>query len=180
MLPNLCRTNKCTLNSHYFTHLSKFVRLWGPLWTHSLFGYESFDGQSCLGCRVAEQLAFALDMCHTIGSLANKLAETESDNTIKFMSHMSSSISQQHRNMMSIFLGILLYRKNVVFWLPKREKSFTINIGTFLEHLYTFHKIYYNEVVFILFIVMRENETVQFVLTIAKVKLVIEFYISLV
>ncbi len=77
MLPNLCRTNKCTLNSHYFTHLSKFVRLWGPLWTHSLFGYESFDGQSCLGHRVAEQLAFALNKCHTVGSLANKQAETE-------------------------------------------------------------------------------------------------------
>ena len=30
--------------SHLLTHLCKFVRLWGPLWTHSLFGYESKNG----------------------------------------------------------------------------------------------------------------------------------------
>ena len=30
---------------HLLTHLCKYVRLWGPLWTHSLFAYENKNGQ---------------------------------------------------------------------------------------------------------------------------------------
>ncbi len=43
MLPSLYGTNSCTLNAHSLIHLGMFVRLWGPLWTHSLFGFESFN-----------------------------------------------------------------------------------------------------------------------------------------
>lgn len=31
----------CTANAHLLSHLSKYVRLWGPLWSHSAFGFES-------------------------------------------------------------------------------------------------------------------------------------------
>ena len=45
MLPELYGTNSCTFNARSLTHLTMYVRLWGPLWTHSLiFGFESFNG----------------------------------------------------------------------------------------------------------------------------------------
>ena len=34
----------CTHNIHLLTHLGKYVRLWGPLWTHSAFSFEHKNG----------------------------------------------------------------------------------------------------------------------------------------
>jgi len=44
LLPELYGETSCTLNAHSLTHLAMFVKLWGPLWTHSLFGYENMNG----------------------------------------------------------------------------------------------------------------------------------------
>lgn len=41
LLPELYGESSCTANGHLLSHLTKYVRLWGPLWTHSAFGYES-------------------------------------------------------------------------------------------------------------------------------------------
>ena len=34
----------CTANVHLLSHLAKYVRLWGPLWTQSSFRYENKNG----------------------------------------------------------------------------------------------------------------------------------------
>jgi len=44
LMPELYGYKFCTHNVHLLNHLTKFVRLWGPLWTHSLFGYENKNG----------------------------------------------------------------------------------------------------------------------------------------
>ena len=44
LIPELYGDSACTHNVHLLTHLSKYVRLWGPLWTHSTFGFESKNG----------------------------------------------------------------------------------------------------------------------------------------
>jgi len=44
LIPQLYGEKFCSRNAHLLTHLCKFVRLWGPLWTHSLFGYENKNG----------------------------------------------------------------------------------------------------------------------------------------
>ena len=44
LLPELYGDKNCTLNAHLLIHLTKYVRLWGPLWTHSAFGFESMNG----------------------------------------------------------------------------------------------------------------------------------------
>lgn len=41
LLPELYGEASCTANAHLLTHLTKYVRLWGPLWTHSAFGFET-------------------------------------------------------------------------------------------------------------------------------------------
>ena len=45
LLPQLYGESSCTANAHLLSHLTKYVRLWGPLWTHSAFGFESTNGQ---------------------------------------------------------------------------------------------------------------------------------------
>ena len=44
LVPELYGDSACTHNVHLLSHLCMYVRLWGPLWTHSLFGYESKNG----------------------------------------------------------------------------------------------------------------------------------------
>ena len=33
------------MNAHLFQHLTMYVELYGPLWTHSCFYFESLNGQ---------------------------------------------------------------------------------------------------------------------------------------
>ena len=34
----------CTMNVHLVSHLTHYVKLYGPLWTHSCFAFESLNG----------------------------------------------------------------------------------------------------------------------------------------
>ena len=45
VLPELYGETSCTANAHLLSHLAKYVRLWGSLWTHSAFGFENKNGQ---------------------------------------------------------------------------------------------------------------------------------------
>ncbi|XP_064381793.1 uncharacterized protein LOC135330772 [Halichondria panicea] len=70
LLPELYGDRSCTANAHQILHLAKYVRLWGPLWTHSLFGFENknghlkhlFHGKS----QIANQLLFNVDVSYTL------------------------------------------------------------------------------------------------------------------
>ena len=44
LLPELYGESSCTANAHLLSHLPKYVRLWGPLWTTSAFGFENKNG----------------------------------------------------------------------------------------------------------------------------------------
>ena len=43
LCPELYGDRICVLNVHLLSHMANFVHLWGPLWTHSAFGFESMD-----------------------------------------------------------------------------------------------------------------------------------------
>ena len=94
LLPELYGDTSCTLNAHCLTHLTTYVRLWGPLWTHSLFGFESYNGHltSMIHSkyRIAEQLSFSIEVSETIGFLADKLVQIEEEKTLKFISPLST------------------------------------------------------------------------------------------
>ena len=72
----------CTANSHLLTHLPKYVRLWGPLWTHSAFGFESKNGhlKHLFHSRsnIVDQLVFNIDIQQTIQLLHPMLQQKES------------------------------------------------------------------------------------------------------
>ena len=44
LIPELYGTQSCTANLHSIVHLTHCVEVWGPLWMHSLFGYENMNG----------------------------------------------------------------------------------------------------------------------------------------
>ena len=106
LLPHLYGTKSCTLNAHSLIHLTKYVRKWGPLWTRSLFAFENMNGHitSMLHSkyRVAEQLSFSVDVCNTLGFLANMLNEFEDEKTLQFLSPMSDHVIRR-KNMTPIF-----------------------------------------------------------------------------
>ncbi len=72
------------------SHLTKYVRLWGPLWTHSSFGYESKNGHIKQfihnKSNVVRQLLFNVDVSITLQHLYPVLRETETHETLNFLS----------------------------------------------------------------------------------------------
>lgn len=92
LLPELYGHSSCTANAHLLCHLSKYVRLWGPLWTHSAFGFESknghlkhlFHGKS----DILHQLIFNINVHSTLQSVHSELLIHESDKTISYINHL--------------------------------------------------------------------------------------------
>ena len=64
LCPELYGDRMCVLNVHLLSHMANFVHLWGPLWTHSAFGFESMNEhvKSMIhsGYKIADQLFFRL------------------------------------------------------------------------------------------------------------------------
>jgi len=101
LLPELYGQNSCTHNAHLLFHLPRFVRLWGPLWTHSTFDFEHkhgqlkhlFHGKN----QIIKQLLFNIDVSITLQLLYPELLETEDDSVISFVTknrHNMTYVSQ--------------------------------------------------------------------------------------
>lgn len=92
-LPELYGEASCTANAHALTHLVKYVRLWGPLWTHSAFGYESKNGKlKCLfhGKRnITRQLLFNVDVCYTLQQVHAQLTQHETERVMNYISNLN-------------------------------------------------------------------------------------------
>ena len=86
LLPDLYGEASCTANAHLLSHLVKYVRLWGPLWTHSAFGFESKNGQLKHffhgKAEIHHQLLFNIDVSYTLQHIHMKLLQHESDKTL--------------------------------------------------------------------------------------------------
>ena len=86
LLPELCGDTSCPLNSHLLIHLTKYVRLWGPLWTHLAFGFESMNGyiSSMIHSkhRIADQLVFSVDVSNTLSTISDQLLHKASEQTL--------------------------------------------------------------------------------------------------
>ena len=104
LLPELYGDKCCTANAHLLSHLTKYVCLWGPLWTHSSFGYENKNGhiKHLIHNKsdVVTQLLFNLDVTLTLQQLYPLLSEYESEDTQSFldMGHLP-----QRANMMPLY-----------------------------------------------------------------------------
>ena len=89
LLPELYGEHSCNMNAHLLTHLAKYVRLWGPLWTHSAFGFENKNGhlKYLFHSRsdFVDQLVFNMDVQQTLQLIQPILQEQESDETLKLL-----------------------------------------------------------------------------------------------
>lgn len=108
LCPELYGDRMCVLNVHLLSYMANFVHLWGPLWTHSAFGFESMNGhiKSMIhsGYKVADQLVFSVDVATTAGILADRLNDVEDERTLSFI--MSSDMQRVSRqNMSPLFPG---------------------------------------------------------------------------
>ena len=94
MLPELYGEASCTANAHLLNHLTKYVRLWGPLWTHSAFGFESknghlkhlFHGKS----DILNQLIFNVNVQNSLQNMHREIFKNESDKTISYISNLTN------------------------------------------------------------------------------------------
>lgn len=106
LLPELYGNTSCTLNAHLLIHLTKYVRLWGPLWTHSAFGFESLNGK-ITGMihskhKIADQLCYSIEVSNTLALLTEKLGEIESQQTLDYLGLRTSNL---RRNMSQLHPG---------------------------------------------------------------------------
>lgn len=92
LLPELYGEQACTINAHLLTHLCKFVRLWGPLWTHSTFSFESKNGHLKRTFHakkiVHSQIVFNVDAIHTLQVLRPQL-QSEPTQILEFLDCVS-------------------------------------------------------------------------------------------
>ena len=76
LLPDLYGQQCYTANAHLLSHLTKYVRFWGPLWTHLSFGSESKNGhiKNFIHNRsdVVKQLLFNVDVHVTLQQLGRR------------------------------------------------------------------------------------------------------------
>ena len=91
-LPELYGDRFCTANAHALTHMAMYVRLWGPLWTQSAFGFESINGHLRKvihgKSHVIDQMGFSIDVSMTLKSLEHTLVGAESEETLLYISDL--------------------------------------------------------------------------------------------
>ena len=91
LIPELYNESCCTHNMHLMSHLCKYVRLWGPLWTHSLFGFESKNGQLKRLFHgkdiIFKQIMYNIDIDMTLQLIKQSLPESNATQFIDKISH---------------------------------------------------------------------------------------------
>ena len=124
---------------------SDYARLWGPLWTHSAFGFESMNGHltSMLHStyRVADQLLFSIDVHNTLSILCEKLERVESEQTLSFLA--ASLGSSRRKNMILLLPDIHMvgaaHSENIV---QHKREAIKAATGADIEEALVFHRLY--------------------------------------
>jgi len=123
LVPELYGESACTHNVHLLSHLCKYVHLWGPLWTHSLFGYESKNGlvkHLFYGkTSIFQQLLFNLDACLTL-QLVHHHGHISASQVVNFI----GQVSHTYHNKIFMIIVILLARNKILLYQGYKENFF--------------------------------------------------------
>ncbi len=143
LLPELYGVRSCTANSHALSHIPFYVRLWGPLWTHSAFGFESQNGHlknMIHGkCCALDQLVFSADVALTLRQARGELAN-ESDAVKNLVCKLTGE--EMRSNMTEI--GVAMYRIGKIE--STQDECTLIGSGSTTE--LTFSRAYYEGVLY--------------------------------
>ncbi|SMN01058.1 hypothetical protein SPONN_2176 [uncultured Candidatus Thioglobus sp.] len=141
LLPELYGETSCTANAHLLTHLAKYVRLWGPLWTHSAFGFESKNGRLKYlfhGKRnITHQLLFNVNVSYTLQQIHGCLAQSESKKVLNYIDAVHHA--NLRPNMKSIGTHAYIVGKCRVIN-PTVEQSSALGSNTTIEVFYRLFK----------------------------------------
>ena len=89
MAGELYSPNIYTANTHSLQHLVPLVRLWGPLWCYSMFGFENLNGY--LGsmfhgtCKIVYQISFQLQLLQMVPFKLRELSKSETPHTQEYL-----------------------------------------------------------------------------------------------
>ncbi len=146
LLPDLYGDFICTANMHLLSHLAKYVRLWGPLWTHSSFGFENknghlkhlFHGKT----NFVHQLLFNVDICCTLQHVQKELNETELPVVLSYI----NKPDMHHSNMLSLGCHTYAIGKRCMKTLSHEEATAVSHHGMIevFYRLYKKNSIYYS------------------------------------
>ena len=74
-----------TINMHSLEHIVAFVKLWGPLWSYSMFGFKNLNGY--IGkkyhgtSKIVYQMSFQIQLSQTLPDKRQELNCLESTET---------------------------------------------------------------------------------------------------
>ena len=139
LLPELYDDRICTHNTHLLLHLAKYVKLWGPLWTHSSFGIENKNG--CLKRlfhgknKIHQQMLFGIDVCITLQLLYPILSSQEDSSVIEFIDQVNNNVSKSNMILMADHTYIVGASKTVTLN-SKQCEAFHCNSEVTFTKLY--------------------------------------------
>ena len=91
-----------TFNLHLLTHLPKYVLRFGPLWTHSCFPYERYNGIILNGCHgksyYLEQIAQESRKLEFVSFLEKYFPNPQELKVLKILSKLKSAINYNYIN----------------------------------------------------------------------------------
>ena len=126
---NLYSKNVYTANLHSLVHTVDMVRLWGPLWCFSMFGFENMNGY--LGGayhgtqKIVQQIAFQLQLSQSLPYMLHELIQGESPQTQEYL----RKITDDKSNMQLIEEGCYRVGKVISDDLTKEELDALAAIG---------------------------------------------------
>ena len=152
LLPELYGDESCTANAHCLTHLTKYVRLWGPLWTHSAFGFESMNGYLTgtfhSRTQIHDQLIFSVQVSQALQHLSTYLIDHEDEKTLKFLAFCQNSLPR--KNMLQIAPNIYIVGTFCYTNLTDEEHTAISlqSLGSIGSRLETFTRLFSNGVLY--------------------------------
>ena len=110
------------MNVHCLTHIPHFVHLWQPVWIHSGYLFDGYNGSLLKMVhstrKVAEQLSFALDAKQSLQNIYYYLESRESEKLLTFLQYTIHTrnmtklkYSNTIRNMKTCDLDNVKYRE---------------------------------------------------------------------
>ncbi len=92
--------NAFTINMHSLVHTVPIVKLWGPLWGYSMFGFENLNGY--LGTtfhgtrKIVYQMTFQIQLAQTLPDKLRALADCESPETKAYIESILDKKTNEH------------------------------------------------------------------------------------
>jgi len=122
MFEELYGTVNFTHNMHLLSHLVKYVKLWGPLWTHSAFCFENknglitklFHGNS----DITDQIIFNVNAEYAFQSLMYDIKQQDGEQVAQYIYE-----TRQNSNMIPIYSHVYVVGKTELLGLTAEEQD---------------------------------------------------------